>query len=115
MFAIIKTGGKQYRVKSGDKLRVEKLGQTEGTFTFGEVLYVTGEGGTQVGAPTVPGATVEANVVGPVRGPKITVFKKKRRQNYRRKKGHRQDLTLVEITSICAGGKAPAKQAKKED
>ena len=116
MFAIIKTGGKQYRVKSGDKLRVEKLGQTEGPVTFGEVLYVTGEAGTQVGAPTVPGAVVEANVLGPVRGPKITVFKKKRRQNYRRKKGHRQDLTLVEITGISVGGakKAAKTQAKTE-
>lgn len=112
MFAIIRTGGKQYRVKSGDKLRVEKLPATGGQVTFDEVLYVAGEAGATVGAPTVPGAAVTANVLGPVRGPKIMVFKKKRRQNYRRKKGHRQDLTLVQITGISADGGKPA-AAKK--
>lgn len=105
MFAIIKTGGKQYRVKSGDKLRVEKLDvDGKDSIKFEEVLFVSDDSGkAKIGAPTVAGASVDAKIVGDVRGPKIIVFKKKRRQNYRRKKGHRQDLTLIEITGITAG------------
>ncbi|HBH27107.1 MAG TPA: 50S ribosomal protein L21 [Rhodospirillaceae bacterium] len=113
-FAIIRTGGKQYRVKAGDRLRVEKLPAESGEITFGDVLYLAPEGGAAVvGAPTIPGAAVTANILGPVRGPKITVFKKKRRQNYRRKKGHRQDLTLVEIVGLSGAAPKAKTEAKK--
>jgi len=93
MFAVIKTGGKQYKVQKDDKLLVEKLDGEEGAkLTIGDVLMVSD--GKK--------ATVEAKVVAQTRGPKITIFKKKRRQNYRRKKGHRQDLTMIQITNIKA-------------
>lgn len=99
MFAIIRTGGKQYKVQKDDKIEIEKLDVKEGDkIDFDEVLFVDGK----IGAPLVGGAKVVANVLAQKRGPKITVFKKKRRQNYRRKKGHRQDLTLVQITDIKA-------------
>lgn len=101
MYAVIKTGGKQYRVAQGDRLRVEKLpGNVGDGVTFGEVLLV-GEGeGVKVGAPTVSGAKVEAKIVAQDRGPKIIIFKFRRRKNYRRKTGHRQPFTALEITSI---------------
>ncbi len=99
MFAILRTGGKQYTVQKGDKIEVEKLDAEAGAkINLDEVLFVDGK----VGAPLVSGASVSATVVSQKRGPKITIFKKKRRQNYRRKKGHRQDLTLLEITDIKA-------------
>ncbi len=103
MFAVIKTGGKQYKVQKDDKLRVEKLEADEGgSIDLDEVLFV-GDGKTaKIGDPLVKGASVKATVLEHVRGPKITIFKKKRRQNYRRKKGHRQDLTLIQITDIKA-------------
>ena len=102
MYAVIKTGGKQYRVAQGDKLRVEKLaGNVGDTITLGEVLLV-GEGdGVKVGAPTVSGAKVQAKIVAQDRGPKIIIFKFRRRKNYRRKTGHRQPFTALEITSIA--------------
>jgi len=102
MFAVIKTGGKQYRVKSGDVIKVEKLdGEAGAKVNLDEVLMV-GEGDkTKVGSPLVKGAKVTAEILGQDRGPKITVFKKKRRQNYRRKKGHRQDITVLRITDIA--------------
>ncbi len=102
MYAVIKTGGKQYRVAQGDKLRVEKLpGNVGDTITLGEVLLV-GEGdGVKVGAPTVGGAKVQAKIVAQDRGPKIIIFKFRRRKNYRRKTGHRQPFTALEITSIA--------------
>ena len=101
MYAVIKTGGKQYRVAQGDKLRVEKLpGNVGESVTFGEVLLV-GEGeGVKIGTPTVGGAKVEAKIVAQDRGPKITIFKFRRRKNYRRKTGHRQPFTAIEITGI---------------
>lgn len=103
MFAVIKTGGKQYKVQKDDKLLVEKLDGEEGAkVTINDVLMVVDGKTTKVGEPLVKGATVEAKVVAQTRGPKITVFKKKRRQNYRRKKGHRQDLTMIQITNIKA-------------
>jgi len=103
MFAVIKTGGKQYKVKKDDKFEIEKLEAEAGKkVTFDEVLFVGDDKKSTVGTPLVKGASVEAEIVDHVRGPKITVFKKKRRQNYRRKKGHRQDLTLVKITNIKA-------------
>ena len=101
MYAVIKTGGKQYRVAQGDRLRVEKLaGNVGDTVTLGEVLLV-GEGdGVKVGAPLVSGAKVEAKIVAQDRGKKIIIFKFRRRKNYRRKTGHRQPFTALEITGI---------------
>lgn len=101
MYAVIKTGGKQYRVAKGDRLRVEKLaGNVGDSVTLGEVLLV-GEGdGVKVGAPLVGGAKVEAKIVAQDRGKKIIIFKFRRRKNYRRKSGHRQPFTALEITGI---------------
>ncbi len=101
MYAVIKTGGKQYRVAQGDRLRVEKLaGNVGDTVTLGEVLLV-GEGdGVKVGAPLVGGAKVEAKIVAQDRSPKVIIFKFRRRKNYRRKTGHRQPFTALEITGI---------------
>ena len=102
MYAIIATGGKQYKVAEGDIIRVEKLGVEAGeTYTFDQVLAVSNEG-LKVGNPTVEGATVEAKVVKNGKAKKIYVFKMKRKKNYRRKKGHRQPFTKVEITKINA-------------
>ncbi|MGH1398693.1 MAG: 50S ribosomal protein L21 [Alphaproteobacteria bacterium] len=99
MFAVIRTGGKQYRVQKDDKIEIEKLDVKEGDkIDFDEILFVDGK----IGAPLVKGATVAATVVAQKRAPKVTVFKKKRRQNYRRKIGHKQPLTLVQITDIKA-------------
>lgn len=104
MFAVIRTGGKQYRVAENDVIRVERLdGEAGASVTLDQVLMV-GEGEkVTVGAPLVDGASVSAEVVEQGRGPKLIIFKKKRRQNYRRKKGHRQDLTVLKITGISAG------------
>ena len=103
MFAVIRTGGKQYRVQKDDKIEIEKLDVKEGDkVNFDEVLFIGGEKTAKLGEPLVKGASVVANVVAQKRAPKITVFKKKRRQNYRRKKGHRQHLTVVQITDIKA-------------
>ena len=97
MFAVIQTGGKQYKVAPNDVILVEKLpGLAGDTVTLDQVLMV----GDKVGAPLVAGASVTATLVEQTRGEKIIVFKKKRRQNYRRKKGHRQDLTVLRITGI---------------
>src|SRR3546814_7441308 len=103
MFAVIKTGGKQYRVAENDIIQVEKLAADAGaSVTLDEVLMVEDGGKVSVGAPFLSGATVTAEVVEQARGPKIIVFKKKRRQNYRRKNGHRPDLTRLTITGISA-------------
>tara|TARA_B100001989_G_scaffold252511_1_gene234830 strand:- start:635 stop:964 length:330 start_codon:yes stop_codon:yes gene_type:complete len=103
MFAVVKTGGKQYKVQKDDKILVEKLeGKEGGKITLDEVLMLVDGKTAKVGEPVVKGAKVEAKIVAQTRGPKITVFKKKRRQNYRRKKGHRQDLTMIQVTDIKA-------------
>ncbi|AWB20074.1 50S ribosomal protein L21 [Methylobacterium indicum] len=104
MFAVIKTGGKQYRVAANDVITIEKLEGEAGTaVTFGEVLLFTdGAGATQVGAPLVSGVSVAGEIVKQARGPKVIAFKKRRRQNSRRKRGHRQDLTVVRVTGISA-------------
>jgi large subunit ribosomal protein L21 len=103
MFAVIKTGGKQYRVAANDVITVAKLAaEPGGAVTFDSVISLTGESGTQVGAPLVAGATVSGEVVKQTRGDKVIAFKKRRRQNSRRKRGHRQDLTIVRITGISA-------------
>ena len=100
-YAVIRTGGKQYRVTPDAVLTVERLEAEPGsTVTFHDVLLVGGEGGLSVGAPTVPGASVTATVVEQSRGDKVIIFKKKRRHNYRRKNGHRQQLTVLKIVSV---------------
>lgn len=101
MYAVIKTGGKQYRVAPNEILKIEKLeGEAGDKIEFTEVLMVGGEGEPVIGAPLVSGAKVTAEVLEQARAAKIIVFKKKRRHNYRRKKGHRQHLTVVRITDI---------------
>ncbi len=100
-YAVIKTGGKQYRVAPGDKLRVEKLpGSVGDAITLGEVLLIGGGAAPKVGRPLVSGATVEARITAQDRGKKIIIFKFRRRKNYRRKTGHRQSFTALEITQI---------------
>ena len=100
MFAVIRTGGKQYRVTKGDVLDVERLpGDAGAAITFGEVLMT----GTTVGAPTVSGASVLGEIVEQARLAKVVAFKKKRRKNTHRKRGHRQHVTRVKITDIIAG------------
>lgn len=101
MYAVIKTGGKQYRVSKDDVVTIERIaGEAGSTIEFGEVLLVGSGADVKVGAPTVAGAKVTAELVGDTRGPKLIAFKKRRRKNSRRKKGHRQDLSTVRITSI---------------
>ena len=103
MFAVIRTGGKQYRVVPGDIIKVERLDVEAGATIALEDVLMVGEGAdAKVGQPLVAGASVAAEVVAQDRGPKIIVFKKKRRKNYRRKNGHRQDLTVLRITGINA-------------
>jgi len=103
MFAVIRTGGKQYRVAENDVILVERVGGDAGEKVKLDEVLAVGEGDkVTFGAPLVKGAAVEAEVVEQTRGPKIIIFKKKRRQNYRRTRGHRQDLTRLRITGIKA-------------
>ncbi len=117
MFAVIKTGGKQYRVAANDEFTIERVqGEAGDTVSFAEVLMV----GTSIGAPFVSGASVAAEIVEQVRGPKVISFKKRRRQNSKRTRGHRQDLTLIRISEILTDGAKPSgkkaeKPAKAED
>jgi len=105
MFAIIRTGGKQYRVKPNDVLKIEKLDGAAGdTITFSEVLAVGSDAGTTIGAPLVPGVTVSATVIAQDRLDKVIIFKKRRRQNSRRKNGHRQHVTVLRVAGITADG-----------
>jgi large subunit ribosomal protein L21 len=102
MYAVFKTGGKQYRVATGDKLRVEKVpGNVGDAVAFQEVLLVADET-IKLGRPLVGGAKVEAKIVAQGLGPKVIIFKFRRRKNYRRKRGHRQPFTALEITSIVS-------------
>ncbi len=104
MYAVIKTGGKQYKVAEGDTLRVEKLDGAEGdAVELDQVLLVENDGNVKVGSPTVEGAKVSATIKAQGRGDKIKVVKFKRRKNYKRVQGHRQSYTELEITSIAAG------------
>ena len=101
MYAIVKTGGKQYKVAQGDVLFVEKLEANEGdVVTLDQVLAVAGENGLTVGAPVVEGATVTAKVVAQGKAKKVIVYKYKAKKDYRRKQGHRQPYTQVEITGL---------------
>ncbi len=111
MYAVIKTGGKQYRVAAEDVIEIERTGANEGDIVEFPVLMLAGEGNVEVGTPTVDGATVAGQVTALTRGPKIIIFKKRRRKHYRRKNGHRQDLMTVQITEILTGGKKPSKKA----
>ena len=112
MFAIVKTGGKQYRVAAEDVLKVAKLkGEPGEIVEFGEVLVVGGDSVT-LGAPTVAGATVAAEVLDQARGPKIIAFKKRRRKNSRRKRGFREEFTLIRITEILTDGKKANKEVQ---
>jgi large subunit ribosomal protein L21 len=104
MFAIVRTGGKQYRVEVGAQLTVERIAADVGAeVSLDDVLAVGSEEQSQIGRPTVAGALVRAKVVAQPRGTKVVVFKKKRRKNYRRKRGHRQELTVLKITEIRCG------------
>jgi large subunit ribosomal protein L21 len=112
MFAVFKTGGKQYRVAAEDVLQVDKIkGEPGEIVEFGEVLVVGGDS-VALGAPTVAGATVAAEVVEQGRGAKVIAFKKRRRKNSRRRRGHRQEFTLLRITEILTDGNKPSKTAK---
>lgn len=112
MFAVFKTGGKQYRVAAEDVLKVARLkGELGEIVEFGEVLVVGGDSVT-LGAPMVAGATVAAEVLDHARGPKIIAFKKRRRKNSRRKRGFREEFTLIRITEILTDGKQANKTAQ---
>ena len=111
MFAVIKTGGKQYRVAAADLLKVEKIkGEVGEIVQFGEVLVVGGDSPT-LGVPTIAGASVAAEVLEQGRGDKVIAFKKRRRKNSRRRRGHRQEFTLVRVTEILTDGATPTKAA----
>jgi large subunit ribosomal protein L21 len=115
MFAVIKTGGKQYKVQEGDVLNVEKLGTDKNKrITFDKVLLVMDEGKTLIGTPFVENALVRAEVIENFKDKKVIVFKKKRRKQYRRTRGHRQELTRIKIEEILHGGKAAAKKKPAE-
>lgn len=104
MYAVIQTGGKQYRVAEGETLRVEKLSATTGDkISFSPLLFADDGGNVHVGKPNVSGVQVEAEVLGDGKGEKIVIFKYKRRKSYRRKTGHRQTFTALKILSIKAG------------
>ncbi len=114
MFAVIKTGGKQYKVAPNDVLRIEKIaGQPGDTVELGAVLAVGGEAGVTLGVPLVEGAMVAAEVIEQGRADKIIVFKKKRRKNHRRRNGHRQHETVLRVTEILTDGKKPSKARSK--
>jgi large subunit ribosomal protein L21 len=113
MYAVIKTGGKQYRVAANDKILIEKLDGAAGDqVNFTEVLMVSNGGTVDIGAPFLSGATVVGEIEKQARGPHIIIFKKRRRKHYRRRNGHRQDLTSVTITEILTGGAKPSAKAK---
>jgi large subunit ribosomal protein L21 len=112
MFAVIKTGGKQYRVAAEDKIRIDGIDREPGDIVeFGEVLMLGGDN-VQVGAPTVAGAMVAGEVLQHTRGEKVIAFKKRRRKNSRRKRGYRHDYTVIRITEILTEGQKPSKVAK---
>ena len=115
MYAVIKTGGKQYRVAADEILEVEKLDAAPGALVkFAEVMMLGGEAGVTVGKPFISGASVTAELLEQGRGPKTINFKKRRRKNSRRKKGHRQDLSRVRILEVLASGQAASKKPTGE-
>jgi large subunit ribosomal protein L21 len=115
MYAVIQTGGKQYRVANGDVITVEKLeGDAGSTLAIEPVLMVNDGKATQIGAPVIEGASVIAEVVEQTRGDKIVVFKKKRRQGYRRTMGHRQELTVLRVLDVTGKPATKKKAAAKK-
>ena len=117
MYALVKTGGKQYRVAKDDTILVERIAAEEGAEVILNDIVMLGDGDKVIiGTPTVDGAAVSATVVRQTRGPKIIIFRRKRRKNHRRTQGHRQDLTLLKINDIAEDAKklAPAKPAAKK-
>ena len=117
MYALVKTGGKQYRVSKDDTILVERIAAEEGAEVILNDIVMIGDGDkVTIGTPTVDGAAVSATVVRQTRGPKIIIFRRKRRKNHRRTQGHRQDLTLLKINDIAEDAKklAPAKSAAKK-
>jgi len=110
--AVIKTGGKQYKVSEGEKIRVEKLSKEEGSVvSFSEILLYVDGGNVDVGTPVVSGASVEGKVLGEGKADKVVVFKYKKRKRYSKKKGHRQQYTQVEITTIRKGASIASKSS----
>ncbi len=108
MFALVRTGGKQYRVAAGDRIAVERLPGVAGVLVeLTDVLMVSDGAGATIGAPLVAGASVAATVLEQKRADKVLIFKKKRRHNYRRKRGHRQYLTVLQVTEILTDGRRP--------
>jgi large subunit ribosomal protein L21 len=115
MYAVVSSGGKQYRVEAGSELVIERLAaDAGGTITFDRVLLVGDGEDVTIGTPVVEGATVSGTVLGEALGPKLIVFKFKQKATYRRKRGHRQHLVRVRIDEISAGGKRGRKGAKAE-
>jgi large subunit ribosomal protein L21 len=115
MFAVIRAGGKQYRVAADDIIKVDKIkGEPGEIVQLGDVLVLGGDN-VSLGAPTVAGACVAAEVIEQGRGPKIIVFKKRRRKNSRRKRGHRQEFTLLRVTEILTDGAKPSKTAGAQE
>jgi large subunit ribosomal protein L21 len=116
MYAVVSSGGKQYRVEAGTELIVERVpGDAGAAITFDRVLLVGDGDAVTVGTPTIQGASVSGTVLGEALGPKLIVFKFKQKATYRRKNGHRQHLTRVRIDEINAGGKASKAKAAKAD
>jgi len=112
MYALVKTGGKQYRVAKDDTILVERIAAEEGAEVILDNVVMLGDGDkVTIGAPVVEGAAVSATVLRQTRGPKIIIFRRKRRKNHRRTQGHRQDLTLLKINAIAEDGKSLAKAA----
>ena len=112
MYALVKTGGKQYRVAKDDTILVERIAADEGAQVILDDVVMLGDGDkVTIGTPTVAGAAVSATVMRQTRGPKIIIFRRKRRKNHRRTQGHRQDLTLLRITDIAEDAKKLAKPA----
>jgi large subunit ribosomal protein L21 len=112
MYALVKTGGKQYRVAKDDTILVERIAADEGAQVILDDVVMLGDGDkVTIGTPTVEGAAVSATVMRQTRGPKIIIFRRKRRKNHRRTQGHRQDLTLLKITDIAEDAKKLAKPA----
>lgn len=115
-FAVINTGGKQYKVSANDKLRIEKLPQEEGkSIEFKEVLLINNNQDMELGSPLIDGAKVEAKIVKQTKNKTVLIFKKRRRHNSRRKNGHRQKMSVVQITKIFGKGGKLLSEAKKTE
>ena len=115
-FAVINTGGKQYKVSANDKLRIEKLSEQEGkSIEFKQVLMINNNQDVELGSPTIDGAKVEGKIIKQTKNKTILVFKKRRRQNSRRKNGHRQKMSVIQITKIFGKGGKLLSEAKKTE